>query len=226
MRSVEGAARGQKRPGRRLLKIGVALGVLGIVAWLFVASLRQTNAAPYSVRATGLSGWTLVAGDVEPGVVALVPPSTFSGDLFRQVFQRTMQSLVMPARPSIPLVLRGEYAQSLQRVLSVDNIMEVARRVGVHEARFKPVCLGTRQESSRDRSRQMFFVLFETPIFDEFRRQLASARQERTGGTTFDPAALQPILVFAGTDGDFVRWWPITVGKERRDCEAPAVVTD
>ena len=128
---------------RTAIKLTAGVLAMGAVAWLFVASLGRTNRSPYHVDAAGLSSWTLIAGDAgEPGVVALQAAQAMSGDLFRQIFQRTMQSLTAPLRPAIPLVLQGEYADSLQGVMSVDNLMQIARLVGVQEARFDPVCVG------------------------------------------------------------------------------------
>ena len=206
---------------RRAVKLAVAGVALAALSWLFLKTIRDTISEPYSVNATALSGWEVVAGEPgDPALVALQPPALLSADLFQQVFQRTMQSLSAPARPSLPLVLQSEYADSLQGVLGVDRIMRLAHDSGLASARLEPVCIGRRRESAPGRAAELFFAVFNAPEFDEFRQALMPAQPEHGGTGVYDPAALRPILTIAATDRNFVRWWPITV-DEKTDCEAP-----
>jgi hypothetical protein len=131
-----------------------------------------------------------------------------------------MQSLAAPARPAVPLVLQGEYAESLQGVMSVDNILQTARLVGLHEARFDPVCVGMVRHSERGRTGELYFVLLSSPAFDEFRQRLAPAFPEHAGTAAFEPAAVRPVLPIASTDKDLSRWFPLEVDPEQ-DCLAP-----
>lgn len=198
------------------LKVGfVALVVLAL-SWLIVTR----SSRPYSVVAASLTGWTLVVGDPGgPAVVALQPPSELATDLFRQVSQRSGQSLTAPAPGLVPLVLQNEYEDSLQGVLSIEDIMNVARDAGIEDARFEPVCLGQRRESRQGRSGQVFFVVFDAPVFYEFRRRLSPLFPEHAGNGAFDPTGLRPILTIGTTDRDVARWWPLAV-EQRSECRA------
>lgn len=200
------------------LKAGLAALVAIALSWLLVGAIR--NRGPYNVDAVALSGWTLVTSPPgDPALVALQPPPPLSTDLFQQLFQRTGQSLVAPAHPSVPLVLRDEYADSLQGVLSVEDILDKARDAGIEAARFEPVCMGQRRESAPGRSDELFFVLFRAPVFDKFRDELTPLFPEHAGAFPYEPKALSPILTIAATDREFVRWWPIAV-RTQIDCRA------
>ena len=206
---------------RTVFKVIAALVALAVGGWLFITSLRNTNSAPYRANLAALSSWTLIVGDgSEPGVVGLQPAAEFSSELFRQVFQRTMQSLASPSRPAIPLVLQGEYAESLQGVMSVDNILQVARLVGLQDARFEPVCMASLQRTDAGRTSELYFVLLSSPTFDEFRQRLTPAFPEHAGTRPFDPAAVRAVLPIASSDKDLSRWFPVDIDPER-DCQAP-----
>jgi hypothetical protein len=160
----------------------------------------------------------------EPAVAALAPPDEFSTGLFRQLFERTMQSLVAPPRPIVPLVLNSEYADSLQGVHSVDNILNIARAAGLPAAQFTPVCMAHRRESAPGRTSELYFVVFESPAFNSFRAQLMPTQPEHGGtGGPFNPDGLQPVLVVGSTDRELERWWPIRPNEEE-DCEAPVSI--
>ena len=205
---------------RTAIKLLVGVAALGVIGWLFIASLGRTNRSPYHIDAAALSSWTLIAGDgSEPGVVSLQAPPAIAGDLFKQVFQRTMQSLTAPPRPAIPLVLQGEYADSLQGVMSVDNIMQIARAAGVHEARFDPVCVGVFRRTESGRTHELHVALLSSATFDEFRQRLAPAFPEHAGTAPFNPSAVRPLLPIASTDRSVASWWPLDMTAD--DCEAP-----
>lgn len=207
------------RPAQKVaIKVSFAALAVAAFSWLLVRTIR--NSAPYSVDGAALSGWTLVAGEPgEPALVALQPPSRLTVELFRQVRERTRRSLLSPARPSVPLVLQSEYADSLQGVWSVDDIMNAARDAGVEAARFEPVCMAQRSESTPDRSGQLFFVVFDAQVFYQFRQQLSPLFPEHGGNSTYDPSALRPVLTIAATDREFVHRWPVAV-EQRTDCLA------
>jgi hypothetical protein len=203
----------------RLLRIGLGVLAAVVVTWVAVRIFRG-HGGPYSVEAATLSGWTLVTGEPGgPAVIGLTPPQALPASLFRQLLQRTEQPLVAPARPLLPLVLRDEYAESLQGVYSIEDLMAVAKDVNIEAARFEPVCLVRRTESTSAGARELFVVLFESPVFDEFRHQLPPLFPEHAGVAMFEPSALHPMLSVGGTDPDFGRWWPLQIDADE-ECQA------
>jgi hypothetical protein len=205
----------------RLLKVGAAAVVLVALIWLFLNSIRSTNSEPYTLSSSALTGWRVAAGSArDPGVVVLQAPSALTAPLFQQIFKRTMQSLSAPPAPVMPLVLADEFADSLQGVHGIDDVMRIAREAGLESARFEPVCLARRQESAPGRSGELYFVAFDAPAFTRFRQMLPPMHQEHAGTGVFDPAALSPLLPIAATTDDFGRWWPLAFDRER-DCLAP-----
>ena len=203
---------------RVVVRVGIAALVVAALSWLVVRTIRSTR--PYSIDAAALSGWTLaIADSPDPALVVLEPRSLLPTELFQQLVRRSGQPLVAPAHPSVPLVLKSEYSDSLQGVLSVADVLDVAREAGVEGARFEPVCIGQHRASTPGRSDQLFFVLFDAPAFNEFRRQLTPLFPEHAGAGFYDPAALRPILTIAATDREFDHWWPLTV-EQRTDCLA------
>lgn len=207
-----------------VLKAGLAAIVVAGLTILLVRTLRGRG--PYQVEDIVLSGWMLEASPPgEPSIVALRPPTPLSTELFQQLFRRTGESLVAPPHPSVPLVLRDEYSDSLQGVLTIEDIVDTARDVGLESARFEPVCMGRRRESSPGRGDELFFVVFNAPIFDKFRDQLTPLFPEHAGAFPYEPKALRPILTIAATDREFARWWPIPV-TSHLDCLATFRVTD
>ena len=198
------------------LKAGLAALVVVALSLLLVREVRSRG--PYSVESVELSGWTIVTAPPDnPALVSLRPPPRLSTGLFQQLFRRTGQSLVAPADPSVPLVLRSEYADSLQGVLSLEDILDTARDQGLEAAWFQPVCLGQRRESTGGRSVQMFFVVFDAPAFDAFRDHLTPLFPEHAGAFPYEPKALRPVLTVAATDRELARSWPIAP-DERADC--------
>jgi hypothetical protein len=119
----------------------------------------------------------------------------------------------------MPLVLAEEYAASLQGVLSVDDIVAIARDAGLESARFEPICLAQYTRSAPGDAGELLFVLFDSPRFDRFRQKLVPLHQEHGGTAAFEPAALRPVLAVGSTDRSF-KLWPATVDG-RADCRAP-----
>jgi hypothetical protein len=203
-----------KPVSRGALKASVASFAVAGICVLFLSTIR--NSSPYRVNASELSGWKLV---MEPGgtaFIALEPPAKLSADLFRQAVQRTRATLVAPEHPSVPLVLQSEYEDSLQGVLSTEDIKNLSRDTGVDTATFRPVCMARHRDTTAGRPRELWFVVFESPKFDQFRLQLSPLFPEHAGAAPFDPNTLRPILAIAATDDGFERWWPITLGPT--DC--------
>lgn len=196
------------------LEIWAVVLAVALLVTLVVVALRTRG--PYNVEAGELSGWTLVRGEPgDPAVVALQPPAPLATELFRQVLGRRGPALVAPARPSVPLVLGSEYADSLQGALSIEDILNMASDAGLTEARFEPVCMGQRRESSQ----QLFYVVFAARAFNDFREHLTPLFQEQAGAVPYDPALLRPILTVAATDQHFAHWWPITFDAAS-DCQS------
>jgi len=196
------------------VKVWAAAIAIVVVAALLLLFIRGRG--PYNVEAKELSGWTLVRGEPgDPALVALQPPAPLAAELFQQVLGRRGPALVAPAHPSVPLVLQSEYSDSLQGAFSVEDILDLARDAGVTDARFEPVCMGQRRESSQ----QLFYVVFTAPAFNAFRDQLTPLFQEHAGAVPYDPALLRPILTVAATDQRLAHWWPIAFDAAA-DCES------
>ncbi len=81
-----------------LIKLAVGLLAIAVFGVLFIRSVRNVGAQPYTLRRATLAGWT-VALDPAPATsgvrLALWPPGTFAAPLFSQLFTR---SGLMPGR--------------------------------------------------------------------------------------------------------------------------------
>ena len=115
-------------------------------------------------------------------------------------------------------MLQEEYSEGLQGVWSLDDILKLARESNLETSRFEPVCIGRHRESTRGDEHQMFFVVFASPAFEEFRQQLTPLFPEHGGWGVFNPAALRPVLTVASTNREF-RFRPLAV-EQRTDCLA------
>ena len=205
------------------LKLGVAALLVVGLPWLFLRTVRDTIAEPYTVAQEALSGWTLAIHETRqpvPAVITLLPPDGLVSDLFQQIFRRTMESMTTPGRPAMPVVLQSEFAASLWEVLSPEAMLAAARASGLEDARFEPVCMAVKREPSGGRTRQLYFVVFEAPAFTQFRLDLVRLYATGGGAAPFDPAALELVLPVASSDADFAGWWPLEVDREG-DCRAP-----
>ena len=210
-----------------LIKSAAALVALGVLGVLFVRSARSVRAEPYEVARDRLARWTL-AIDLEPNatgvVLALRPQRELASALFNQVFARTGESLSGPVPAAMPLVLQREVDSRASGTLAPEALLAAARAAGLESATFEPRCMAHRRVSQPGVTRQVYFVLFEWPAFNEFRRQLVPRIREAGGSASaFDAAALSPVLIVAGSDAAFSRWLPLRADADT-DCFAPIAV--
>ncbi len=205
------------------LKIGVGAVLVIGAPWLFLRTIQNTIAEPYSVDAAALTEWTLQIHEPHtprPALMTLVPSNRLVPQLFQQVFRRTMESLTTPAQPGMPVVLQSEFMMSLQDVFEPAEILAIAQVAGLEGAHFEPVCMAVKREPSGGNTRQLFFVVFEASGFQEFRQELTRRYREAGGVRPFDPLALELVLPIAASDTNFIAWWPLAVDRED-DCRAP-----
>jgi hypothetical protein len=212
---------------KRPLKILVALIALAVLAFLFVRSARDSRANPYTIERARLQGWTVAIEPASaPGAPLLVwqAPPDLSNGLFQQLFARAMESLAMPVPGAIPLLLKGEFDRAFAGHLTPDALLAAARNAGLESAPPQPHCMGYRRLSSPERTRQLYFVLFDAPGFDRFRAQLGALSNDGASGRDdYDPAALSPVLPIAASDTDFNSWLPIKADRAT-DCVAPIAI--
>jgi hypothetical protein len=208
-----------------LIKAAVGLVALGVVGVLFVRSARSVRAEPFNVSRDRLARWTLA---IEPpssasGVLlGLQPPRELASALFNDVFARTGESLSGPLPPAIPLILHGELDARAAGTLGPDALLSLARAAGFESATLEPRCMAHRRVSAPGINRQVYFVLFDWPLFDEFRRQVSQRLREGGQSSAFEPAAQSPILIVAATDAAFSRWLPLRADADK-DCFAPII---
>jgi hypothetical protein len=200
------------------IKVLAAIVVIAVVGVLFVRSATNTRAEPYAVDPAHLSGWTLAsdtAQAAEDAAVALRPPAELPMNLFRQLFSRQMESLSTPLAPGIVLARKSE----LTPAATSDQLLALAREVGLDRARLTPRCVGYRRESAKGVTRQLYFLWFSSPEYDAFRQRLTSL-----GNAAYRPAGLSAVMLAAAEPG-FEGWQPVVV-DEARDCVAPIAVED
>jgi hypothetical protein len=200
--------------GKLLIKLLVAVALIGGLGFLLTWSARSTRSLPYTIDGESLRNWTLdlnrASGPGEPAVV-LRPTADFTG-LFGQVFKRAMESMSAPSAPMIPLVLQGEIAG---HPVTPQALLAAAREAGLDSMPLRPRCLGYRRVSERGSTRQVYFVLFDAPAYRSFRDRVGTLL-----GSTFDPAAQSPVLVVAMAESTLGRWLPLRADPEK-DCLAP-----
>lgn len=210
---------------RALIKVIVAVVVLGGLGVLFVRSARSVRSEPYEIARGRLAGWTL-AIDPSPNpsgvMLGLQPDKETAAMLFSQVFSRTGETLSGPVPAAIPLVLQSEFDRAKAGTLTPDALLSSARAAGLASSTFEPRCMAHRRISEPGITRQVYFVRFEWPAFDAFRQQVAQ-QMRASGGSGFDPAALSPSLIVAASDAAFSRWLPLRAEAED-DCLAPMAV--
>jgi hypothetical protein len=210
----------------RLIKIPIAVVLLALVAFLFVRSARDSRANPFTVERAQLTGWTLgieaASGPSSPLLVLQAPPDLSNG-LFRQLFSRAMESLSMPVPAEIPLLLKGEFDRAFAGRLTPEALLDVARSAGLGAGALQPRCMVYRRVSSPERTRQVYFALFDLPAFTAFRAQIGDRLGAAgSAGVAYDPAALSPAMVVAASDTEFNAWLPIKADPDK-DCLAPIV---
>jgi hypothetical protein len=204
-------------PAKPLIALLLGTATIAALVWTVV---YDTSSARYVVARQALTGWTVAAseGD-EPWVLAAQPPAGLSAALVTQLAAGTREPLVAPARAALPLVLRAEFDEALQGVYGIDSLMRVARDVSFEKAVFEPVCVAQRVEGER----RLYFIAFNSALFQELREDFRPAQPEHGGIGVYDPASLVPLLPVAASDSDFGRWWPLTFDR-RTDCIAPLFV--
>ena len=199
------------------IKIAIGVCVVAIFAFLFMRSLEDARATPYTVERKQLGGWTLAlesAADANDPLLALRPPPELAGELFRQIFSRAMESMNAAIAPVVPLVLRGEFDRVVGDQLTREALLAAARTAGLEKAVMMPHCVVHRRVSEPGNTRQVYFVVFDAPLVAQFRRQLG-----------LDPPAVAQILFVAGTGVDFNSWLPQRVNLDT-DCVAPVHVEE
>jgi len=211
-----------------VIKAAVAVAALGALGVLFVRSAQNTRSEPFTVARDRLAQWTLAretAASPTDAVLSLRPPRELASALFNQVFARTGESLSGPVPAAMPLVLQRELDRSAAATVTPETLLAAARAAGLESAAFEPRCMAHRRVSQPGMTRQVYFVRFDFPAFDEFRRQVFRQLLRAAGGnpSTFDPAALPPVLIVAATDAAFSSWLPLQAGIDD-DCVAPIEV--
>ena len=200
----------------KLILVVVAAGIFGV---LFIRSVRNTGAAPYTMRRSDLSGWTLaLAPDAATSgvLLGLWPPNGMARPLFSQLFSRSGLSLTGPNPVAMPLVLKSEYDRALAPTVTPEALLARARESGLEAVQPKAVCMATRRVSEPGLTRELFFVRFDHAPFASFRRQVAA----QATGRAFDAASLSPVVIVAATDAAFGTWLPLE-GDGPADCLAP-----
>jgi hypothetical protein len=205
-----------------LIKVLVAVAVVGALIFLLNWSARTGGAMPYTIDGKSLRHWTLdlnrAAGPNHP-VLVLRPTVDFTGSLFNQVFKRSMESMSSPASPMIPLLLQGEL-RGAGGQLTPETLLAAARDAGLGSTPLQPRCLGYRRVSEARSSRQVYFVLFDSPAFGRFRERIATLLG---ADSSFDAAAQSPVLFVAVAESNFGDWLPLRANPQK-DCVAPIVI--
>jgi len=211
--------------GRTLIKVGIALAVLAVLGVMFVRSARSVRSEPFEAPRDRMTGWTLAIEppDSPSGVLlSLQPQRELAGALFNEVFARSGESLSGPVPAGIPLVLRSEIDERTA-ALPPQALLALAREAGLEAATLTPRCMAHRRISAPGMVRQLYFVQFDLPAFDTFRRQVGQRLREAGASTPFDPAAQSPTLIVAASDAAFSRWLPLKADAET-ECFAPVTL--
>ena len=204
----------RRRPWLVIALVPIALAVLAV---LFMRSLDDTRAEPFTVRSAQLTGWTLASNpDASPGqpLLILSPPAELPMRLFRQVFTRAGESLTTPNLPGIWLALADELRGA---AISEADLLTLARDAGLERSKLVPRCMAYRRESQPGSTRQLYFVWFELPELQGFRQALAD-RVAKASGPPLNPETLQPVMMLAAAP-DFSRWMPLEPVTEK-ECMA------
>lgn len=201
---------------RTVVKVLVAIATIGVAGYMFVRSAQSTRAEPFEMATVHLDGWTLgldAPNDASGSAISLRPPAGLPPNLFQQLFRRQMESLSTPADPGIALALRSEIGSGLTGTA----LMGMAKQAGLAGARPTPRCVGYRRVSATGATRQLYFVWFDLPEHDRFRKLL-----EPRAASPYRPEALSPVMLMAAEPG-FFGWHPVSV-DEAADCIAPVNV--
>jgi hypothetical protein len=209
-----------------LVKVVIGLAVLAMFGLLFIRSIRSTRAAPYAVQGQNLTKWTLVVQPPQDPLrswLALSPPVQLPSSLGREVFSRGGESVHYPASPLVPLLLHSEFDRAFAGRVAPEDIVSLARAAAFESIVWEPRCMGHRRVSEPGASRGVYFLLLEATPFERFRQQLSELLRA-PARDLYDPAALSPVLIVAGLDGNFGRWMPLRADPEA-DCLAPVEAT-
>ena len=210
---------------KTLLKVMIALVAVGVLAVMFVRSARSVRAAPFAIARQDLTGWTLTVAPVDQldSLLSITPREGLMPPLSRELFDRLGESLHYPPA-AMPIVLRSEFQRAMAGALTPETLLDAARDAGLESATFQPRCMARRRISTPGLVRGVYFLLFDLPVFTQFREQVAE-RLKAAGAdpSLFDPAALSPVLIAADLDGSFSRWLPLRADPDA-DCFAPIVV--
>lgn len=212
--------------GRQVVKkIIVGAVVLAALFALFLWTLRETESTPYQVGTSLLTGWRVT---IEPSrepdgpLLTLAPPRELTMGLFRQVFERTMESMDAPSVYGIALILQREFTESLGGRIEPAELADWAREAGLEGATLEPRCLAVHPGTTANEPRRTFYVVFGLPALQEFRGQVAAHLETRGGDrAAFDPTAVAPLLYLAATDRGFRGGWPPPSRDSEDECIAP-----
>jgi hypothetical protein len=210
---------------RALTKAAIIVVLLAGLGWLFVRSAQDVRSEPYAIARNRLTGWTLAiepASNASGVLLGLQPDKQTAAMLFGQVFSRSGETLSGPVPAAIPLVLQSEFDRARAGGLTPDALLTAARAAGLESSAFEPQCLAQRRISEPGITRTVYFVRFDWPAFDVFRRT-AAEQMRASGGAGLEPAALSPVLIVAGSDAAFGRWLPIRA-ENADDCLAPIAI--
>jgi hypothetical protein len=211
---------------KTLLKVIAALVAVGVLAVLFVRSAQSSRAEPFTIARQDLAGWTLtLASDDAQGdsFLSLTPRASLLPPLSSELFARMGETLYYPPA-AIPVVLRSEFQHAMAGAIMPEALLTAARDLGLESAMFQPRCMARRRVSAPGVVRGVYFLVFDVPLFTQFREQVA--QQLSVAGrdpSLFDPVALSPVLIAAGLDANVTQWLPLRADPEA-DCFAPVVV--
>ena len=198
-----------------IVKIAAGLAAFGVFAFLFMRSLGEERATPYTVDSRQVRAWTLVlepdAASTEP-MLALRSSPELASDLFKQVFARAMESLASSTAPAVPAVLRSEFDQVVRRQMTAEALFKVAQAAGLEAATMTPRCLVHRRLSEPGNIRQAYLLLFDAPAIMQFRKELG-----------VDADSSSPLLFVAGAGSSLDSWLTQRVDPET-GCLVPVVV--
>lgn len=195
--------------GISALALAITTAVVGGLVWTIVGN-RQSQ--PYQVRRSELSGWKLITSHgEEPWMLALEPPANFVESLTRQAGAKAGRVLAAPTRAVMPVVLRDEYADSLQGEFGIDTLVRAAEGDSLDQAAFEPVCIARREITKDGVVSELLFLALEAPAFWQLRTDIFPEHAEIAGTGNYNPAALSPLVPIVGSNDDFDRLLPIRV---------------
>lgn len=210
----------QKKRSNLFVKLAIGVSALVGLGYLFTHSLETSLSEPYTVEQARLGPWMLVLEPAEGPNAPLLSIRTGNelvAGLFRQLFQRTMESMSTPVAASIPIVLHREFAEGLAGHLTPDGLLAAAREAGLESQSHVPVCVAHRRISEPGLTRQVYFAVVASPSIAAFRADLA-----QRGQGAFDAAAVAPVMFIGASDAVLHRWLPIQAATD--DCVSPIQV--